>query len=325
MNLKAALNRQIMLYSVDIIGYNDIIKNAKHLHIGKTEKSMKKLIAPLLILILLFATGCTGENKENNKNEKPIIAVSIPPEAAFARAVAGDLVEVITMIPPGYSPENYEPTPQEIASFSEAALYFTVGVPAESASILSNVSDATKVVRLEEEVATKYADLAIDGGRDPHIWLSPRRAKVMVSAIARELSALDPANAEAYKANAEAYNAEIDAADAEVRATLEKVECRDFLVFHPAFGYFADEYKLNMYALEEEGKEATVTHLTEMIDFAKEKEIKVIFYQEEIDSSQSKAFAEEIGGVTVMLSPLSEDYVENLKLMAKTFADAQEK
>ncbi len=288
---------------------------------------MKRLFAILLVLFLaLLTVACSGDDTENGKEESiPIVAVSIPPEAAFVKAVAKDLVEVITIIPPGYSPENYEPTPREMVRFSEASIYFTVGVPAESAGILSGVSETTKVVRLENEVAEQYADLTIDGGRDPHIWLSPRRAKVMVTAIARELSALDPENADAYTTNAEAYIAEIDAADTEVRASLEKAECRDFLVFHPAFGYFADEYGLHMYALEEEGKEATVGHLAEMIDFAKANNIKVIFYQEEIDSSQSRAFAEEIGGVTVMLSPLSEDYTENLKLMAKTFIDAQEK
>ena len=290
---------------------------------------MKKLLVLLLALTLITAAGCSGESKNTNTNantnEKIVIAVSVPPEAAFARAVVGDLAEVIVMIPPGYSPENYEPTPMEIADFGEASLYFTVGVPAESASILSSVSGDTKVVRLEDEVAAAYPDLTVGGGRDPHIWLSPKRAKVMVEAVAREMCELDPANADAYTANAEAYIALIDEADAEVRATLENVESRDFIVFHPAFAYFADEYSLNMYSLEEEGKEATMAHLTEMIDFAKEKGIKVIFYQEEIDSSQSEAFAEEIGGVTVMLSPLSEDYTENLKLMAKTFADAQEK
>jgi zinc transport system substrate-binding protein len=76
-----------------------------------------------------------------------------------------------------------------------------------------------------------------------------------------------------------------------------------------------------MYALEEEGKEATAEHLQDMIDLAKAENIKVIFYQEEIDSSQSKAFAEEIGGKTIQLSPLAADYIENLKNMAELMAE----
>jgi zinc transport system substrate-binding protein len=79
-----------------------------------------------------------------------------------------------------------------------------------------------------------------------------------------------------------------------------------------------------MYALEEDGKEATAQHLQEMIDLAKAENIKVIFYQDEIDSSQSEAFAEEIGGKTVQLAPLAANYIENLKSMADTMAEAMQ-
>ena len=80
-----------------------------------------------------------------------------------------------------------------------------------------------------------------------------------------------------------------------------------------------------MFALEEEGKEATAAHMQEMIDLAKDEGIKVIFYQAEIDSRQSAAFAEELGGVTAKLEPLSGNYIENLKIMANTLAEAMSK
>ena len=99
---------------------------------------------------------------------------------------------------------------------------------------------------------------------------------------------------------------------------------RKFIVYHPAFGYLAEDYDLTMYSLEEEGKEATPRHLADMIDLAKSENIKAIFYQEEIDSSQSKAFAEEIGGRTIQLSPLAADYIENLKAMAQLMAEVMQ-
>jgi zinc transport system substrate-binding protein len=102
------------------------------------------------------------------------------------------------------------------------------------------------------------------------------------------------------------------------------VKNKQFVVYHPAFGYFADDYGLTMVALEEEGKEATPQHLQDVIDFAKSENIKVIFYQAEIDSSQSAAFAEELGGKTMELSPLSGDYIENLKAMAGLMAEVMQ-
>ena len=80
----------------------------------------------------------------------------------------------------------------------------------------------------------------------------------------------------------------------------------------------ADDYQLEMYSLEEEGKESTPEHLRQMIDLAKSEHIKVIFYQAETDSSQSKAFAEELGGKTIRLEPLAKDYICNLEKMIST-------
>ena len=113
----------------------------------------------------------------------------------------------------------------------------------------------------------------------------------------------------------------MDELDKEINEALAGVKSKKFIVYHPAFGYLAEDYGLEMYALEKEGKESTVAHLQEMIDLARQENIKVIFYQEEIDSSQSESFAEEIGGKTMQLAPLSADYIENLKKMAKTMEE----
>lgn len=256
--------------------------------------------------------------------EKPVIAVTIIPEQTFAEAVCGDLAEVIAMVPAGNSPENYEPTPELMEKFSEASLYFSIGVPTEEANILPNVGDV-KVVSLQDAVSAVYPDRTFESGeRDPHIWLSPKRVKVMIETIAQEMCALDPSNADIYNENAAAYIGQLDELDQSIQDALADVQDKKFIVYHPAFGYFADDYGLTMYALEEEGKEATAQRLQDMIDLAKKENIKVIFYQEEIDSSQSAAFAEEIGGKTMQLAPLAANYTENLKSMADLMAEVMQ-
>jgi zinc transport system substrate-binding protein len=77
-----------------------------------------------------------------------------------------------------------------------------------------------------------------------------------------------------------------------------------------------------MYALEEEGKEVTISRLKDMVDLAKAENINTIFYQEETDAARAKAFADEIGGKAVMLSPLSGEYIDNLKDMAAKLAES---
>ncbi|MDO5844443.1 MAG: zinc ABC transporter substrate-binding protein [Methanocorpusculum sp.] len=282
--------------------------------------SLKTIIPILIILTLIFTAGCIGETETDSG--KPVIAVSIVPEETFVKAVCGDLCDVIVMIPSGSSPETYEPTPIEMEKFSKADIYFSIGVQTEKTNILSSVSQKTKVVPLAEAVSAVYPDLDMNGGRDPHIWLSPKRAIVMVQKISDELSSVYPENAETFAASAEKYIAEIKQADEKVKSELNSVENKKFIAYHPAFGYFADEYGLKMFALEEDGKEATIQHLEKMIDLAKAEGIKIIFYQEEIDSSQAQSFAEELGGKTVKLSPLASDYTENLIKMAQAIAGA---
>ncbi len=295
----------------------------------KRSRFIGTILGATLFLCMFVFTGCSNATEESNVTEssetsKPIVAVTIVPEETFVTAVCGDLVEVVTMVPPGNSPENYEPTAELMQKFEKAALYFSIGVPTEEANIIPSVGDTT-VISLAERVAEVYPDRTFDSGeRDPHIWLSPKRVKVMIEVIVDEMSKIDPDNVNTYEENGQAYIEELEDLNAQIESVLIDVQSKNFIVYHPAFGYLADDYGLTMYALEEDGKEATAKHLQEMIDLAKEKNIKVIFYQEEIDSSQSQSFAEEIGGKTIQLAPLAEDYINNLKNMAVTMAEVME-
>ena len=284
---------------------------------------MKKILSLLCATMALFVLlwGCGPQETEISIG-KPVVAVSIVPEKTFVEEICGDLVEVVVMIPPGASPENYEPTPKQMEEFSQAQVYFSIGVPAEEQGILPMVSENTKVVDLAAKVAEVYPDLMQGSQRDPHIWLSPKRVAVMIQVMTGELCALDPDNAANYNQSSQAFLSVLSSTDEEIRQTLSGLEDPSFIVYHPAFGYFADEYGLTMYALEDEGKEATAKHLAEMADLAKEKGIKAVFYQAEVDKSQAMAFAEEIGGTAVMLEPLSADYIGNLKAMAQAIAEA---
>lgn len=283
------------------------------------------VLMSMLALLFLAICGCSLEGEAwlgySDEAEMPAVAVSIIPEQTFVEKVCGDLVSVVTLVPPGYSPESYGPTPQEMLAFSDADIYFSIGIPLEETNIIPVLSEDTKQVSLADACSEVYPDLAIDKGRDPHIWLSPKRAIVMVKCISDEMCELDPANADIYSANAAAYIEEILGVDLEIFEILSDLEKRSFIAFHPAFGYFADEYGLTMYVLEQNGKEATADRLTQIIDYAEVNEIKVIFYQAEVDSRQAEALAEEIGGVTAKLDPLSADYTGNLKSMAEKLAE----
>jgi zinc transport system substrate-binding protein len=290
---------------------------------------MKKWgIIVLAILIAASLSACEQSEKKNAGDSSAdnviIVAVGVVPEAAFVEAVAGDLVSVVTMIPPGYSPANFSPTAAQMQSLSDAGIYFTLQMPAEQANILPKAKDFNsdlEIIDLREAAAKQYPLLSADeheaqengSAVDPHLWLSPKRAIVMVQTIADELSKIDSANEEIYKANAAGYIAQIKALDAEIAQKLSGLEQKAFLIYHGSYRYFADDYDLDMIAIEIGGKQATAAELQDVISYALENGIKTVFYQDEFDDNQAQTVAKEIGGTVAKVSPLSSDYLQGLR------------
>ncbi|MDD2619855.1 MAG: zinc ABC transporter substrate-binding protein [Syntrophomonadaceae bacterium] len=295
------------------------------------------ILLSMFILALLAVSACSNSNSQKTSSQNPAIpsntaklrvAVSIVPQATFVGAVGGDMVEVVTMIPPGASPENYAPSPQIMEQLSDAKLYFAIAVPAETNGILPRLQEANpqmKVVDLAAKVDQVYPAREMAAGEsDPHRWLSPKRAKEMIKVIAAELTALDPQHADSYQNNALAYQKELEKLDKDISSSLGKVAGQSFIVYHPAMGYFADDYGLKMIALEEEGKEATVHDFQAVIDQAKKEKIKVVFYQAEMDSKQARSLAQELGGEARLIAPLAPDYINNLRKTAQAFTSVMQ-
>ncbi|HPQ47219.1 MAG TPA: zinc ABC transporter substrate-binding protein [Clostridia bacterium] len=290
---------------------------------------MKKTLIILLLISLLAVSGCSQDNAE----EKPTIAVGIPPLAGFMDKIAGDNFDIVVLIPAGNSPANYQPAAMEMQQLSEAEIYFTLQMPTEEANILPKAPDFNKdlnIINLREEVSKVYPLVEVTGHShdedhedeepghedemsvDPHLWLSPLRSIEMVRIMAEALSELDPENSDLYESNASEYIDELKALDSHIRETVENLENRTFMIYHGSYTYFADDYGFEMIALEVAGKQATASEIQEVIEHAMEENINVVFYQDEFDDNQARTVAAEINGRVEKVSPLSRDYVTAL-------------
>lgn len=276
---------------------------------------MKKFI--LLAAALAVSISSVFASGSTEAQSKPLIAVTILPEQTFVEKVVGDKMDIITLVGKGASPENYELTPKERAQFESSKLYFTIGVPTEEITILPYVSENTEIVSLQDRVDEKYSTIMMGPTRNPHIWLSPKRAITMVTEIAEEVSKIDEKNKDYYMANAESYIKELEQLDEYLSSYFSDLERREFIVYHPAFDYFAEDYNLKVDIIEIEGKETTAQEMAALIENAKEAGIKNVFYQAEIADTQSATIAKELGGRAIQLDPLSPDYIENLKETAR--------
>lgn len=304
---------------------------------GENEIMNRKFIVVSFCLIIVFTilmVGCKEQDNKTKSDEGIVVAVSIVPLEGFVNKIAGDFVDVVTMIPPGFSPENYQPTIQQMTKLSDSKVYFSIGVQADETSIVPKLKTYNKnieLVPLDKEVSKVYKDRFFDEedneehhehtGRDPHIWMSPKRSIVMINKIKEELIKIDSKNKLIYEKNANNFIKELEDIDEEIKDTLKNKEKQTFIIFHPSMGYFADDYNLNMLAIEESGKNATVKRLQNVIDIAREKDIKVILYQEEFDSSQAETIAKEINGRTIEIAPLDISYIESLKSILRAFKE----
>jgi zinc transport system substrate-binding protein len=159
-------------------------------------------------------------------------------------------------------------------------------------------------------------------GLDPHVWTSPPLVKVMAQHIRDALAALDPAHAQDYAERSAAFAAELDALDAEIRARLAGLTSRRFLVYHPAWGYFARTYRLTQIPIQTEGKEPGARSMAALIDQARREGIKVIFVQPQFNRRAAEEVARAIGGRVVAIDPLAEDYLANMRSVARLLDEA---
>jgi len=272
------------------------------------------------------ALSC-GQGKE--ANDRIGVVVTILPQAEFAENVGGGKVDIGVMVPPGASPHTYEPTPSQIATLSRAKMYAKVG-----SGIEFELAWMDKLVTINQEMLVVDCSTGVtlqevsgergQGAPDPHIWMSPVNAKIMVRNICDGLGQLDPDNRAYYEQNRDAYLQKLTELDQDIRDGLAGVTNRNFMVYHPAFGYLARDYQLALLPIEEEGKEPTAAGLTHLIAYAKEHKIRVIFASPQFNPQSAKVIAEAIEGRVVFIDPLARDYIANLRRLLRELAEAEE-
>jgi zinc transport system substrate-binding protein len=276
------------------------------------------VIAVALLLSPALLAGC-GQSAAPEPAGLMNVTVSILPQKYFVERIGGERVDVNVMVPPGASPATYEPKPEQLTALSKAAAYFSIGVPFESAW-LDKIAFANSEMRMVD--TTRGIEKV---GQDPHIWLSPTLVKTQAQTIYEALAQLDPTHEAEYKINLASFIADIDALDADIRKTLARVENRKFMVFHPSWGYFARDYGLEMIPIEVGGQEPSAAELAGLITTAKEEGIRVIFAQPEFSTRAAETIAKEIGGEVLLISPLSPNWLDNLRQVAETFAEVLSK
>ncbi len=296
-----------------------------------------KILAALTVLFVISLLQSTLPGSSRNQstiapNDDAInIFVSITPQAYMVQRIGGAFVNPSVMVGPGQSPATYEPMPKQIAKLSLAKLYFRIGVPFENAwmSRIEKTNPKMKIIDLRKNIPLlkmkthshgedehdAHEEAEEDNGEsyDPHIWLSPGRVKLIAQTICETLVEADLEHTTFFQDNLDEFYKELDILDNEIKQSLKTLTTRNMLVFHPSWGYYADDYGLNQIAVEIEGKEPTAKNMSELIDFIKKEKVNTIFIQPQFDKSIANTIADSINGSIVTLDPLAPDYLNSMR------------
>ncbi len=263
---------------------------------------MKKIIT----LLSLFSTILFADLK---------VVASIAPQGYFLKKLLKDTDSTYQiLLPQNSSPATFSPKPKDLLLLKGADIYFTIGVPFER-SWLERFKSANPNLLISD--TTKYITKV---GKDPHIWLDPNLVKLQAKAMVETLVLKDKKSAQTYRKNYEAFAKELDELDGKIRELLKDAKSREFLVFHPSYGYFARAYGLKQIAIEHEGKATTITQLAETIEYAKEHKIQNIFVAPQFSQKEASFIADKIGAKVVVIDHLSANWDKTMLQIAKSIS-----
>ena len=260
------------------------------------------------VLLAIVAAACQEAPAPPGK---PLVVASFYPMYEFSRQVAGDRAEVVSLVPPGVEPHDWEPSPQKLVEVQSARLlvYNGAGFEPWVDKLLHDVT-GKKLIVIE---TTRGLDLipasapgpAASGG-DPHVWLDPVLAQSQVEAIRAGLAQADPANTAAYDDRARAFRARLAALDAAFQAGLRDCEHRDIVVSHAAFAYLARRYRLTQVAVMGLAPESepSPAELAAIANLARRRKVTYIFFETLVSSRLAETLAREIGAKTLVLNPI---------------------
>ena len=275
--------------------------------------------------------------------------VSILPQKTFLKAIGGDKVNIALMVKPGNSPHTYEPKPSQMIDISKADIYFSIGIQFEEAWLpkfatqnknmkIVNIGKSVKRIAMaehnhddEDEHEHHNEDHNADHNEDeheehnsldPHIWTSPNNVKIIAKNILTHLVEIDKNNKKYYEKNYDIFINSVNNTNTKIKEILSETnKGTKFMVFHPAWGYFAKQYSLVQVPIEIEGKKPKPRDIIKLIKDAKKQNIKAILTAPEFSDKLAKQIAKELNIPIIKISPLNPKWSNNLINLAKTISN----
>lgn len=272
-------------------------------------RMQRRMIAAVLALVCLVGCGSTGQADSRMDTGQLQVCVSFYTMQDFTEKIGGDRVQVTNLVPAGAEPHDWEPAGKDIAALERCSLLVLNGAGFEhwTDGVLPTLKNTDMMVVETAANLILPPELAgMENSGDPHVWLSPRLALQQMAVIRDGLIAADPEGESTYRQNYDSWAPKMEALDQRYRDTIAALPGKEIVVAHEAFGYLCAQYGLTQVAvqgLSPEG-EPDPAQMAQVIAYAREHSVKVIFFEEQASPKVAETIAREIGATTAVLSPL---------------------
>ena len=261
-----------------------------------------------LFILLLMGWLLASCSHQPQPSDQLTIITSLFPQYDFVREIAQDKVEVSLLLPPGVEPHSFDPSPSQIIAIGQSDLFIFTNHEMEPwiERVVENVgSSKLNVLESSQGINLLEDDHDHDHGHDPHVWLDPLNAKIMVKNIAEALIKLDPENRQFYQDNADTYQAKLDDLNTLYESIFEQAQL-DTIIYggHFAFGYLMERFNITIlspYSGFSPDAEPTAKAISELIQTIKEKDIQIIFYEELIEPRVANIISEQTNTKAMLL------------------------
>ncbi|MDF2592260.1 MAG: transporter substrate-binding protein [Clostridia bacterium] len=310
---------------------------------------MKKLVSIMMVAVLIMGLAACSRTTEKPAEQSGLtIYTSFYPMQFLATRIAGDKAQVISLVPAGVEPHDWEPKPKTLAGLQESdmLIYNGAGMEAwledflpslQKAGVKTvNTSTGLELIPFDEkneEEDHEGEDLAYD----PHVWVSPAKYKQQAQSVLNALIEVDGANQEYYNSNYNMLAEELDKLDGDYRQAVAGFKSKVFIVSHSAFEYLAKDYGLTQLPIRGVTPQAepSPAKLAELVQICRENNIKYIFFESLVSPKLSETLANEVGAETLVLNDgqgITEDQIkqgrnyitimyENLENLKKALSD----
>ncbi|UKS30750.1 metal ABC transporter substrate-binding protein [Paenibacillus sp. HWE-109] len=275
----------------------------------KRKKSVFNIV--LLAVFVLAMVGCGGVSSSKAKlvEGKVNVVTSFYPLYEFTRAIGGEYVNAINLVPAGVEPHDWSPKSRDIKNMTQAQMFVYQGAGFEG-WVKDFIGSLPAESNLKVVEASKGADLIKTSENkdefDPHAWLSPLNAIKMANNIKIALIGADPAHKEVFEKNYASYEAKLLDLDARYKKELSQTKKKEIAVSHYAFAYLCRDYGLTQMSIMglSPDAEPTAQDLKKMNAYMKEHDLKYIFFEELVSDKLAKTLAKDAKVDTMVLNPL---------------------